>query len=451
MHGFAQRVLPLLSEPGASSPAGNKRNNKASHCSSEHLWNVYRELPQERKTLLHLKALIDPAIGKGPFLDAVRKAGLRPPGARAHTWASLNVELQALQRRGLLDDRLRLHSGTQARGGGGSMRERGRGAFDRRCEDCHSEERSRKSGTAAYYYLPPVNQDFNLFRHFRLAIYANDEAGFSRLHKVVAEATSGPEGRPVLARFLSGFGLTQAWLEQLHPAIREMFAGHAVRMVIEHDLQAPETEAIVQHYASAALGEAGGNLNPLLLRFDILSANFDRARQRIDALPESEAHLAAAHEASIAFLTGDNAAALAGFRNALKLLRKSLGKRKVALEAEAGLFHMLALVRANDPAQHAELRGLIDAATMEVTPYYLAHRSVEALLELIEGRHGKARDWSSNCWSSRQAVRQPTQSFSSRRSSSTPSLCSNAPPLLRLNTIVSPNRCPFWRAFALKF
>ena len=163
-----------------------------------------------------------------------------------------------------------------------------------------------------------------------------------------------------------------------------MFAGHVIRMLIEQGLQTAETIAIVQHYTGVAPGETGASLNTLLLRLDILSANLDRARQRIEALPESEAHLAAAHEASIAFLTGDNAAALAGFRNAQKLLRQSLGKRKVALEAEAGLFHMLALVRASDPAQRTELRGLIDAATVEVTPFYLAHRSVEALLELIE-------------------------------------------------------------------
>ena len=62
----------------------------------------------------------------------------------------------------------------------------------------------------------------------------------------------------------------------------------------------------------------------------------------------------------------------------------------MAFEAEAGLFHMLALLRANDSALHPELRGLIDAATMEVTPYYLAHRGVEALLELMQGRYDKA-------------------------------------------------------------
>ncbi len=53
---------------------------------------------------------------------------------------------------------------------------------------------------------------------------------------------------------------------------------------------------------------------------------------------------------------------------------------------------MLALVRAQDPALHPELTGLIDAATMEVTPFYAAHLSVEALLELSEGRHDKARE-----------------------------------------------------------
>ena len=189
---------------------------------------------------------------------------------------------------------------------------------------------------------------------------------------------------------MSGFPVSLTWLKQLRPAIREVFAEHALHMFIEQGQQTDETGAVIQHYANEAPGEAGARIGKLLLRFDILSANFDRARRRIAALPESEAHLAAAYEASIAFLTGDNAAALAGFRDALKLLRKSLGKRKVAFEAEAGLFHMLALLRANDPALHTELRGLIDAATMEVTPYYLAHRSVEALLDLVEGRHEKA-------------------------------------------------------------
>ena len=213
----------------------------------------------------------------------------------------------------------------------------------------------------------------------------------SQLVRLADPAAAGLKKCAEIAQFLADFPLSLAWLEQLRPAIREMFAEHAIHMFIEQGQQTDEAAAVIQHYANAAPGEAGAGIGKLLLRFDILSANFGRARLRIAALPESEAHLAAAYEGSIAFLTGDNAAALAGFRDALKLLRKSLGKRKVAFEAETGLFHMLALLRANDPALHPELRGLIDAAAMEVTPYLLAYRGVEALLELAQGRYEKAR------------------------------------------------------------
>ncbi|MGO8780681.1 MAG: DEAD/DEAH box helicase [Rhodomicrobium sp.] len=153
-----------------------------------------------------------------------------------------------------------------------------------------------------------------------------------------------------------------------------------------------ETRAIFQHYADAAPSEVGAAFNKLLLRFDILSADFCCARLRIAVLPESEAHFGAACEASIAFLSGDNDTALAGFRDALKRFRKAIGRRKTALESEAGLFHMLALLRAGDSALHTELRGLIDAATADVTSYFLAHRGMDALLDLAEGRHDKARE-----------------------------------------------------------
>lgn len=42
--------------------------------------------------------MIGPANGKAAFLEVVRKAGLRSPDAKAYASASLNAELQALQR-----------------------------------------------------------------------------------------------------------------------------------------------------------------------------------------------------------------------------------------------------------------------------------------------------------------------------------------------------------------
>ena len=453
MHGFAQRVLPLLAEPEAASPNTNKHSGEVSRRSGDYLWQLYQALPQEEKMLMRLKALIEPTIGKAAFLEVVRKAGLRSPDGKAYASASLNAELHALQRKGLLDDALdctpEIIHAVAAEACASESAANLIGAVKAAIPKSEREH----GGRPAYYYLPPIHQDFALFRRFRLAVYANDEAEFSRLYKLVGAATWGPEGRPTLIRFLAGFPLSQDVagdscappFGRCSPSMPSVCSSNRAG----RPTRPAPSFSIMRAWRRARSERA---LNKLLLRFDILSANFDRARLRIEALPESEAHLAAAHEASIAFLTGDNAAALAGFRNAQKLLRKSLGKRKVAFEAEAGLFHMLALLRANDPALHTELRGLIDAATMEVTPFYLAHRSVEALLELIEGRHDKAQRMVE------QLLEQPSISPAVNAIVALAALFIDSALVAQARRPqrggiqpFCPNRCPFWLAFAPKF
>ena len=207
MHGFAQRVLPLLAEPEAASPVEKKPDGEASRRSSEYLWRVYRALPHEQKMLMRIKALIDPAIGKAAFLEVVRKAGLRSPDIKAYASASLNAELHALQRKGLLNDGLDcIPEMMHAVAVEACASEDAANLIDAMKTIIPKSDREH-SGRPAYYYLPPIHQDFALFRRFRLAIYANDEAEFSRLYKLVGAATSGPEGRPDLTRFLGGFPL----------------------------------------------------------------------------------------------------------------------------------------------------------------------------------------------------------------------------------------------------
>jgi superfamily II DNA or RNA helicase len=391
MHGLAQGVLPLPAEPEAPLPAPGKPDGKPLRPASDHFWQLYQALPHEEKTLMRLKALAGLAISKTIFCEIVRKAGLRQPEGKAYTLPLLNVRLQSLQRKGLLDGELNcipeIAHPVAVEACAGKAADLA-GAVKASIPKSEREQ----TGARTYYYFPPLSEDIKLFRHLRLTVYANDEVEFIRLRELAKRPEGGPAGHPELTQFLCGFPLSLEWLQQLRPAIRSMFSEHCIRMFAEHGLQTARTSAILRHYADMAPAEAGTGFNKLLLRCDILSANFGQARLRIEALQESDAHLAEACEASIAFLTGDNEAALAGFRNALKLRRKSLGKRKVALEAEAGLFHMLALLRANDPSLHTELRGLIDASLVEVTPFFPAHRAVAALLELIEGRHGKARE-----------------------------------------------------------
>ena len=391
MHGFAQRALPLLVETGPGLPSGIKRDGKPARPPAGYFWQLYLALPHAEKMLMQVKALLGHAVNKTVSFNAVRQAGLRLPDGRAYSTALLNEQLQALQRKGLLDGTLDCIPEIMHAVAAGACQSEGGTDLISAVKAAIPKSEREDGGRPYYWRYPPLSQDIALFRHLRLSVYANDEAEFGRLCRLAGAEAAKFEDSAEFARFVSGFPVSLTWLKQLRPAIREVFAEHALHMFIEQGQQTDETGAVIQHYANAAPGEARPGVGKLLLRFDILSANFEGARQRIAALPESEAHLAAAYEASIAFLTGDNAAALTGFRDALKLLRKSLGKRKVAFEAEAGLFHMLALLRANDPALHPELRGLIDAAAMEVTPYFPAHRSVEALLDLVEGRHEKAK------------------------------------------------------------
>ena len=55
---------------------------------------------------MQVKALLGHAVNKTVSCNAVRQAGLRLPDGRAYSMALLNEQLQALQRKGLLDGTL---------------------------------------------------------------------------------------------------------------------------------------------------------------------------------------------------------------------------------------------------------------------------------------------------------------------------------------------------------
>ena len=106
MHGFAQRALPLLVEAGPGLPSGNKRDGKPARPPAAYFWQLYLALPHAEKLLMQVKALLGHAVNKTVSYNAVRQAGLRLPDGRAYSRALLNEQLQALQRKGLLDGTL---------------------------------------------------------------------------------------------------------------------------------------------------------------------------------------------------------------------------------------------------------------------------------------------------------------------------------------------------------
>ena len=231
MHGFAQRVLPLPAEPEALSQA-DQQKREASRRLAGDLWRVYQALPQERKALVRLKALIHPTIGKAPFLEVVRRAGLRSKDGKAYISITLNAELQGLQLRKVLDDTLNCAPEIMHAVAADTCADKGAAHLVGAAKATPRSEREQ-ANRPSYRYLPPIDQDFPLFRHLRLAIYANDLVEFVRLYKLLEDATTGyMDGRPV-TQFLASFPLDQRWLETLHPVIRDMFAERATRMLVE--------------------------------------------------------------------------------------------------------------------------------------------------------------------------------------------------------------------------
>lgn len=388
-HDNAQRLLLLPLEELSSSQHAEKRSAEAILLANERLWRAYQALPHDLKTIMRLKALIDPTVNKGPFFEAVRVAGLRAPGGKAYTATLLNEQMGSLQNKLLLDE---------AQGCASSLLH----AIAVDAAECEGGAElvkavklaipySLRDHPKAYsYYKPPLREDTDLFRRVRLAVYANDEAEFIRLRDIIETELPRGRGAALLSGFLGRYPADKPWLDRRNPAIREALAESFIRMLVEYGVTRGDNMDVISQWAQMPPKVVAPSINKMLLRLDVLSANFAQAQQRMARISTDEAYLVAGHKAAIAFLTGHNAEAVAGFREALKQFRKSIGKRKVMLEAETGLFHMLALLRANDVTVHDELRNLVDIARDECSPLIMAHLAVGALLDLASGREALA-------------------------------------------------------------
>jgi hypothetical protein len=142
--------------------------------------------------------------------------------------------------------------------------------------------------------------------------------------------------------------------------------------------------------ARAGLGNSAyESLRPVLLRCDLLANRLDA--MCADFVGSDDDRLAL--DGTMAFLEGRNDAALALYRDALKARRKRLGKRKLFLPDEHGMFFLLALLRANDAALHAELQTGIEAALFELPEVAnsAGWRAIQAMLWMAQGLEVKAQ------------------------------------------------------------
>jgi hypothetical protein len=96
-------------------------------------------------------------------------------------------------------------------------------------------------------------------------------------------------------------------------------------------------------------------LDLALFRLDLIGERREAATTRIARLSGADPAWAMAAEAALAFLEGPPRDSLPGFREALKRRRKALGRRKIALTSDLGLYHLLAMFAAGDDGLLGEI------------------------------------------------------------------------------------------------
>jgi len=351
------------------------------------LWDRTARLPAGPKLVLRLKSLVFLPTNKTAFLDCLIRSGLRAPDGKAWSPRSVNLVLEELLDEGLLTEDLAcspalLHPvavDAVAAADGAALAAAVRQAFPAR--------------RSLSYYSSVEQLDCDAVRRLiRLAVYANDAAGFSTNWDIHAKKCGASHAPDLLGQLFATVPLAPAWLASRRPAIQLALFDAKLSAFLRTGVPGPDLPALLGHYRAQQDKEGFAAVRPALLLFDLLAGRLDDARRGIAASGDPAGAAWQAVEGTAAFLGGRNEAALQHYRKALKLRRKQAGKRKLFLDGAHGLFFLMALLRAHDAALRAEAQAGIDAALSAPSAYAGGFLAMQAMLWLAQGLEPKARE-----------------------------------------------------------
>jgi superfamily II DNA or RNA helicase len=215
-------------------------------------------------------------------------------------------------------------------------------------------------------------------REFRIDLYLQ-RWDLASQHLAVCRDLGPPGEDPIVEVLANPFD----------PEILSGLPAGAVESFLVEELSLPvqslePIDAKVLAYAED-LWKRMGRKTPLAVRGylaeqKILRGHLDEAVALVDAANDEGGGVASLH-GLIAFLRGDNAAAIGHFEAGMKLVRSATRKRKIFLAEFPGLFFLFALLRSGDRGRIQEARIHVEAA-LNTRVRYLS-RGYEALLEVI--------------------------------------------------------------------
>jgi superfamily II DNA or RNA helicase len=311
------------------------------------LLDAYEALPPLEQAVMQLLSVIYEEVGKTALADCARRydapqiktKGFPQPGLMPLLDRLANKKLVIKTNNQWLCHRLIVEDITRR-----AVRE---GRFESLAKAV--QETIKTTGWGDNLYFRAYRQ---ALRELRIAFYQGDMPRMQRILAVCAKYYPSELAQypPWLLIFNNPFnpdGLRALSDELLDEALAAIFAA-----AVRHFEPADELIALAE--SLLAKGRCADAMRYYLAEQALLRGEPAKAQQYLGA----ETDYAEALRGWLAFLDGADEQAIQHYENALKLLRKRTGKRKIFFDHLAGMFFILALLASNTPAR---LRQALDA------------------------------------------------------------------------------------------
>lgn len=342
----------------------------------EKLLKIYHKLPEEKKAILRLKALLyfktpieilRSCFANLEYLFPVRRL-ITPQEFTSHIEVLKSLKL--LDRDNLIPQTL-IHSLTVDT------------LNSERAEDYLKsiEFISDKMGARFYNSISGFEKNVN---DLRLAIYTSNTEDFEKAIR--------KHPTDYYMNFFRQLFLTEPldieWLK-LRPIMAQQLILHL--KLFSFCLTGEGIEditALLSYYQPLREKKEFANLDKTFLLYDILSGNVIKAMQTLEKVSR-DLLFPEALQGTLAFLTQQNDKSIIFFEEAIKALKKATKKKKVFLNNQESLFYSLALLCSQDRQNYKKLETLLDGILQQYLENSQAFRVLQKVLWRLQGLESK--------------------------------------------------------------
>jgi superfamily II DNA or RNA helicase len=349
-------------------------------------WQNIAKLAPDARLLLRVCSLIFPAPSRNTVLECLKATGRRGTDGRTWTHETLALSIDVLVKQGLLPGHFACPAPLRHAIAIDAMASDDTAALTRTIPRIFP-------GKAQSAYYSSIDPD-NLRRLMHFAVYANDAEVFRGAAEHYAALPAMGHPSDIVASMFCDRPLTVDWVASRLPPMRMPILVGLIYAFLTKGVAGPDLPRLIDYARQQQTEPDSHHIRLLLLQYNLLGGRLDAVRDGWSLFETAAADTRQCAEASIAFLQGRNDEALKLFRDALKAYRKRVGRRKLFLPDESGIFFLMALLRANDPALQAEMQSGLDIATA-VADFRRpdgGFMAMQALLWLVQGMESKARD-----------------------------------------------------------